>query len=195
MKCPHCGALNKNGAKFCKSCGSSLSTESLAYQDKFGSKKDVSNSKSSGISRNILIVCVTVIILAIIVAGAYIYINSDDNADGNVVVNNDNQGSVNTQPTWHLVDSCTGSGSGFDYYSLPEGKLKVKISAFPIKNYATNSLCASSSTGDSVSVDWGSNSAVETRSDSMTFTSNGGDTLEIEYYETVNWKVEIYKYY
>lgn len=79
-------------------------------------------------------------------------------------------------------------------YDLPEGKIKVKISAFPIKNYATNSLSASSSTGDSVSVEWGSKSAVETKSDSMTFDSTGGDMLSINYYETVNWEVKIYQY-
>ena len=122
--------------------------------------------------------------------------SNDSEDDENVAVSDNNQGSVNTESTksWNLVDTLTGSGSGVDTYALPQGKIKVKISAYPIKNYATNHLTATSTSGDSVSVDWGSKSAVETRYDSMTFDSTGGDTLNIDYYETVDWKVEIYKY-
>lgn len=109
--------------------------------------------------------------------------------------NSVNNAQVNTNSkSWKLVDTYSGSGTGIETYDLPEGKIKVKISAFPIKNYATNSLSASSSTGDSVSVEWGSKSAVETKSDSMTFDSTGGDMLSINYYETVNWEVKIYQY-
>ena len=48
--------------------------------------------------------------------------------------------------------------------------------------------------GESVGVDWGPNSAVETRSNSMTFTSSSSKVFTIKYYETVSWKVEFYRY-
>lgn len=209
MKCPHCNTLNKEGAKFCKNCGKPINNESLAYKDKFGDSK-VNNStpvssESSKSNSNILIICVTVIICAVIIAGAFVYINSNDsNAidnsnNGESVSTSDNQSSDNSvnevqSKSWKSIGSFSGSGTGLKSYSLPEGKIKVEISAHPIKNYATNHLYAYSTTGDSVGVDWGSKSAVETRSDSMTFDSTGGDTLDIDYYETVSWNVDIYQY-
>ena len=96
--------------------------------------------------------------------------------------------------SWVSIGSYSGSGSGSESITVPEGKIKVELSAYPIKNYATNHLYVTSSSGDSGGVDWGSNSAVETRSDSFTFTSKGSETLDIDYYETVSWEVEIYKY-
>ena len=43
----------------------------------------------------------------------------------------------------------------------------VKITAYPIKNYATNHLYVSGSNGQSAGVDWGSRSAVASRYDSL----------------------------
>lgn len=96
--------------------------------------------------------------------------------------------------SWTSIGSYSGSGSGSKSVTVPAGKIKVELSAYPIKNYATNHLYVTSSSGSSGGVDWGSTSAVETRSDSFTFTSSGSETLNIEYYETVSWNVEIYKY-
>lgn len=96
--------------------------------------------------------------------------------------------------SWQSIGSYSGSGSGSESVKVPKGKIMVKLSAYPIKNYATNHLYVTSSTGDSGGVDWGSESPVETRSDSFTFTSKGSETLDIEYYETVSWEVEIFKY-
>ena len=67
-------------------------------------------------------------------------------------------------------------------------------SAYPIKNYATNHLTVSGSNGESGGVDWGSKSAVETRSDSFTYTSDTSETFTIDYYETVSWEVEFLRY-
>lgn len=212
MKCPHCNTLNKEGAKFCKNCGKAINNESLAYKDKFADSKvktpaSVSSTESSKSNNNILIICVTVIICAVIIAGALVYMNSNDSSDSNTVDNsNGDSGSVsNSQSSsntvsqsapksWKLIDSFSGSGTGSESYSIPAGKIKVKISAYPIKNYATNHLYVSSTTGNSAGVDWGSKSAVETRYDSMTFTSSGGDAIDIDYYETVSWNVDVYQY-
>ena len=95
---------------------------------------------------------------------------------------------------WTSVGSYSGSGTGHESVSVPAGQIRVELSAYPIKNYATNHLYVTSSSGDSGGVDWGSTSAVETRSDSFTFTSSSSQTLSIDYYETVEWNVEIYRY-
>lgn len=94
---------------------------------------------------------------------------------------------------WVTVDTYSGSGSGSESITIPAGKIMVKLSAYPIKNYATNHLYVTGSNGESGGVDWGSTSAVETKSDSFTYNSNSPETFTIEYYETVNWEVEILK--
>ncbi|MGV8132605.1 MAG: zinc ribbon domain-containing protein, partial [Methanobrevibacter sp.] len=43
-------------------------------------------------------------------------------------------------------------------------------------------------------VDWGSRSAVASRYDSLTYESSSSETFNIDYYETVSWSVEFYKY-
>ncbi|MBP3226608.1 MAG: zinc ribbon domain-containing protein, partial [Methanobrevibacter sp.] len=96
--------------------------------------------------------------------------------------------------SWESIGSYSGSGSGSKTISVPEGKIMVKLSAYPIKNYATNHLYVSGSNGESGGVDWGSKSAVETRSDSFTYTSSSEETFTIDYYETVSWEVEFYRY-
>jgi FlaG/FlaF family flagellin (archaellin) len=96
--------------------------------------------------------------------------------------------------SWESIGSYSGSGSGSQTIEVPEGKIMVKLSAYPIKNYATNHLYVSGSNGESGGVDWGSKSAVETRSDSFTYTSSSSEVFTIDYYETVSWEVEFYRY-
>ncbi len=49
-----------------------------------------------------------------------------------------------------------GSFSGSKTISVPAGQIKIEISAYPIKNYATNHLTISGSNGESTGVYWGS---------------------------------------
>jgi hypothetical protein len=92
------------------------------------------------------------------------------------------------------IGSYSGSGSGSKTIDVPDGTIKVELSAYPIKNYATNHLYVTGSNGRSGGVDWGSTSAVETRSDSFTYTSSSSQTFTIDYYETVSWQVNFYRY-
>lgn len=96
--------------------------------------------------------------------------------------------------SWESIGSYSGSGSGSESIKTPAGKIKIELSAYPIKNYATNHLYVTGSNGESAGVDWGSTSAVETRSDSLTYTSSSEETFDIDYYETVSWEVNIYRY-
>ena len=101
---------------------------------------------------------------------------------------------VSDVKSWVSIGSYSGTGSGTKTITVPSGKILVKLSAYPVKNYATNHLYVSGSNGESGGVDWGSKSAVETRSDSFTYTSSSSETFTIDYYETVSWNVEFYSY-
>lgn len=210
MKCSKCNFENKDGAKFCTKCGSTL-----PQVDK------KSGSGNSNGSKNIII---ALVVIALILAGsiAFLTFNStfdsvlgdlnplskgsdnvqaDDNADNDSAVDEseDDASSKSTKKIekpkeWVSIGSYSGSGSGSKTVSVPEGKIMVKLSAYPIKNYATNHLYVSGSNGESGGVDWGSKSAVETRSDSFTYTSSSEEIFTIDYYETVSWEVEFFRY-
>ena len=210
MKCSKCNYENKDGAKFCTKCGSTLPQ----IDKKSGS------AKSSG-SKNIII---ALVVIALILAGsiAFLTFNStfdsvlgdlnplnmasdnvpvEDNADNDTAVEeaDDDASTKSTKQVekskeWVSIGSYSGSGSGSQSISVPEGKIMVKLSAYPIKNYATNHLYVSGSNGESGGVDWGSKSAVETRSDSFTYTSSSEEIFTIDYYETVSWEVEFFRY-
>ena len=201
MKCKNCGFENKKGAKFCTKCGSPLEVVPASPQN-------------SNNSKYIIIALVAIII---VLAGAIGYFAlggagesndvspADDSVDSEDSSSDVDTQSVSSSPkststvaseskSWVSIGSYSGSGSGSQTIEVPEGKIMVKLSAYPIKNYATNHLYVSGSNGMSGGVDWGSTSAVETRSDSFTYTSSSSEIFTIDYYETVSWNVEFYRY-
>lgn len=205
MKCSSCGYENKSNAKFCTKCGGSLvKTEQSAQAS----------------SSNNLKYIIAILVVVIVVLGAsigYFALNSNsgsvqDATDSQVNESSAAQSDAETPSTdvvssqktttkpvedsksWKSIGSYSGSGSGLETISVPPGKIMVKLSAYPIKNYATNHLYVTGSNGESGGVDWGSKSAVETRSDSFTYTSSSSETFNIDYYETVNWEVEFFIY-
>lgn len=200
MKCSKCGFENKNSAKFCSKCGQSL--------DQPVPKKEGSNSK-------VIIAALVIIILVLAVTIGYFALNN--NTQSSVSQSQPSSGSQNTSSVsnggdsqqttsqsssssssaskeWKLIGTYSGSGSGSQSISVPAGQIMIKLSAYPIKNYATNHLYVTGSNGESAGVDWGSNSAVATRSNSLSYTSSSPQTFTIDYYETVSWQVEFYRY-
>ncbi len=203
MICKNCGFDNKKGAKFCTKCGSALAHD----------KGD--NSKY------LIIALIAIIVILAGVIG-YFALSGGDSAqdsgasqsvasqsDESVSGSDDSDSDAKTKSvsssksstskaseskSWESIGSYSGSGSGSQTIEVPEGKIMVKLSAYPIKNYATNHLYVSGSNGESGGVDWGSKSAVETRSDSFTYTSSSSEVFTIDYYETVSWEVEFYRY-
>ena len=191
MKCNECGFENKDTAKFCSKCGKPL-----------GMPPKPENKNNS----KIIIAALVIIILILAVSIGYFvltnnsqgsHVQSASSNNVNKAPNNNSQQAPSTQSNqqkeWKLIGSYSGSGSGSQSISVPPGEIMVKISAFPIKNYATNHLHVNGA-GQSVGVDWGSTSAVETRSDSITFNLSSQQTFTIDYYETVSWQVEFYRY-
>jgi cytoskeletal protein RodZ len=211
MKCSKCGFENKDKAKFCTKCGNSLAVQNTE------SMPDKPNN-----SKYLIIALIAVIIILAGTIGYFALSNnsdavqtnddsqSTDSDDVSSVESSDEDESdsaktesisssktsakVEDSKDWVSIGSYSGSGSGSETINVPAGKIMVKLSAYPIKNYATNHLYVSGSNGESGGVDWGSKSAVETRSDSFTYTSSSEEVFTIDYYETVNWNVEFFRY-
>lgn len=207
MKCNKCGFENKDSAKFCTKCGENLEVKPQTADSAPSSK---SNSKY-------IILALVVVIIILVGSIGYFVGTMDSGTDQSSQSSSDaanttsqasessSSGSSNSQSTsssssssesksWESIGSYSGSGSGSQTINVPAGQIMVKLSAYPIKNYATNHLYVSGSNGQSGGVDWGSHSDVETRSDSFTFTSSSSETFTIDYYETVSWQVEFYRY-
>ncbi|WP_405293735.1 zinc-ribbon domain-containing protein [Methanobrevibacter sp.] len=205
MKCSKCGFENKDKSKFCTKCGNSLAQVHT---------ENASNKSNS--SKYVIIALIAVIVVLVATIG-YFALNSNSNSvqsgdDSQSAASQEVQSvedssddsdsakttSVSTSESkskeWVSIGSYSGSGSGSKTIKVPEGKIKVELSAFPIKNYATNHLYVTGTNGESGGVDWGSTSAVETRSDSFTYKSSSEEEFTIDYYETVSWEVEFYRY-
>ena len=196
MKCDKCGHENKGTAKFCSKCGNPMNSIPTG-----------TDSSKSDNSKSVIIVLIIVIIVLVGVVGYFAFNsnfdlgsndNSDDSQSDSSLDSSDNESpkttTVSKSKSWESIGSYSGSGSGSQTIKVPEGKIKVELTSFPIKNYATNHLYVSGSNGKSGGVDWGPESAVESRSDSFTYTSDSEETFTIDYYETVSWNVEFYRY-
>lgn len=202
MKCKNCGFENKSTAKFCTKCGAPIN--------------EVKTPVSSGSSNNTKYVIIALVVVILVLVGTLSYVtlalNHDDTSgssqnNASVSSSQSSEDNPQTEPvsssqspssseskSWELIGSYSGSGSGSQTISVPAGQIMIKLSAYPIKNYATNHLYVRGSNGESGGVDWGSHSDVETRSDSFSYTSSSPQTFTIDYYETVSWQVEFYRY-
>ena len=208
MKCSKCGYENKDTSKFCTKCGSSLSPH-----------VETSISQNNNKFNSIIVILIIIIVILCVAIGYFVYQTnfdernevSQDNASQEVAKSDvsENKSNVKTQEvdsekastsqisdskSWESIGVYSGSGSGSETINVPEGRILVKLSAYPIKNYATNYLYVTGSNGESGGVDWGSKSVVETRSDSFEYTSSSQEVFTIDYYETVNWEVEFFRY-
>ncbi len=186
MKCKSCGYENKDGAKFCTNCG-----EELVY------KKTKTNTNKA----NLIIILITIVVIAAIIGVAAYMIYGNNNSDETYQLNNSNDSVAteisNSQASakeWKSIGSFSGSGTGSKTISIPAGQIRIDLTSFPIKNYADNHLYVSGSNGESAALDWNSHSDVASKSDSISFISNSQTTFTIDYYETVSWNVEVYKY-
>lgn len=205
MFCPKCGKAIKDDAKFCKYCGTQISKNNQSVNVNSDASYD---SKSNNTKILVVAIVVAAIVLVALVFAA-LSLTSDNNGDDAKAVEANNESSVvvtsssssssqsssvSAEKSWVSVGSFSGSGSGSQSISVPSGQIRIDISAFPIKNYATNHLYLTGSNGESAGVDWGSTSAVASKSDSVSFTSSSTTTFTIDYYETESWSVEVYRY-
>jgi hypothetical protein len=92
MRCPKCDSENSDTAKFCKKCGNPLSKSEMTHETVINSISE----KNTGGDDKTKIIIVALIIVAIVLAGALIYIYGFGNAQSNdsQVQSDDNQQSV-----------------------------------------------------------------------------------------------------
>ncbi|MBQ2961574.1 zinc ribbon domain-containing protein [Methanobrevibacter sp.] len=92
--CPNCGAENADSAKFCKQCGHGLMANS-PIKDNYvnagidpsarvndnsnNSINNSSNSKSD--NKNLIIICLTIVIAALLIAGALVMFSNNNASD------------------------------------------------------------------------------------------------------------------
>ena len=75
MRCPNCDSENNEGAKFCKKCGSPLRKKEMSHESVINS---VNNKSSDNTTKYII---VALIVIAVVLAGAFIYIYGFANHD------------------------------------------------------------------------------------------------------------------
>lgn len=209
MFCPKCGKAIKDDAKFCKYCGTQVSKNNQSVHVKSDTSSDSKNNNNTKILAVAIVVAAIVLVALVFTALSLTSDNGGDDAkaveankESSVAVTSSSSSSssssqsssASAEKSWVSVGSFSGSGSGSQTISVPSGEIRIDISAFPIKNYATNHLYLTGSNGESAGVDWGSTSAVASKSDSLSFTSSSTTTFTIDYYETESWSVEVYKY-
>lgn len=208
MFCPKCGKAIKDDSKFCKYCGATISKNNQKSNAEYNSRFHIPKDNDKNDNKNMKIFAVVVVIALIILVallGIVLSDNSEDTDDEMAVESNNKSNttqsvsltSSNEQAqitkSWVSIGSFSGSGSGSQSISIPEGQIRIDITAHPIKNYVTNYLHVSGSHGQA-SLDWGPNSEVTSKSDSISFTSSSPSTFTIDYLETSSWNVEVYKY-
>ena len=89
--CPDCGAENADTAKFCKQCGHALSANSpikdnyvstgidpsAKANDNSFSSQSSNNSNSKSDNKNLIIICLTIVMCALLVAGALVMFSNN----------------------------------------------------------------------------------------------------------------------
>lgn len=106
MICPYCGCTNNDSAKFCKKCGKSLSPANSNEESSDSQYQHTLNESSGKSSKNLIIICITVIICTALIVGSVLFIsysdngtndNSNVNSSANVVSDSVNQSSDNNK--------------------------------------------------------------------------------------------------
>ena len=143
MICPYCGTKNNKHANVCKKCGKSLNPISTMKKEQLDSSYNNSNdinseeiNKSSIFnSKNLIIICVTVIVCIGLIMGSvlYIYSNNHGTNDTNNLTNNDknltddsvNQTNIdnkNSQDTSYTHTTETETSSNYNNIKIISGK-------------------------------------------------------------------------
>ena len=69
MRCPKCDSENNDSAKFCKKCGTPLKKKTMSHESMINSM----NEKSGGDNTTKYII-IALIVVAVVLAGAFVYI-------------------------------------------------------------------------------------------------------------------------
>ena len=142
--CPNCGLENSDSAKFCKNCGTSLKVNRPIKDDyvatgndptarvnnsNFGSPNN-NNSKSD--NKNLIIICLTVVICAILIAGALVLFSSNDNSDNDSDILSDSASLNGSNSVENVNDSSNDESSPVETPTKPveSNNMKTQSGSF-----------------------------------------------------------------
>lgn len=123
MICPECGTRNDDDAKYCEKCG-----------------RQLKGKKSGGMSntvKGLIIVCFVLVCLLGVAAGFLMQpdqqpkVATDNQTDNTVETPQDNT----YQPTWHKIDSFSGSVDDYRSFTTQGDKFKITFSSVPMITY------------------------------------------------------------
>lgn len=205
--CSECGSSNKDDASFCEKCGSSLK-ENIRSDFNNNNKLNEDYEKSSR-NKNIVIVALIVIIVAVSVGFATYAVMSNNNQGVSVADNLSHDQTHQQQvtqksssPTWHLIKTAHGgpNENSIDSQSITvntNGKVKVVISGMPIENYVNNYANGNiqGSASGNVGLSWGATDDTVLQSDSFEGGNGGTVTINLNYFNMDYWDLEVYDYY
>lgn len=100
MKCPSCQSENSESAKFCKKCGQPLEKKTIDHESMINSMSGAKKSEGDNTTK---IIIIALAVIAVVLAGAFIYIyssgNSTDSNDASNVQADKNTSQVQDNPT------------------------------------------------------------------------------------------------
>ena len=156
--CPDCGAENADSAKFCKNCGHALNANrpikdnyvntgidpSARVNDNSNSSNSNINSNSKSDNKNLIIICLTIVICALLIAGAISASLNSDSVEN--VSNSDTSAQATQENTPQIYSGSFSTGSSASdkthctvYVGSEHAGEKVKISVLYLNDgYALN---------------------------------------------------------
>ena len=94
MKCPNCQSENSDTAKFCKKCGTALNDEPSGPNSHESMVQSMNNEKSKNNTTKIIIIALAIV--AVVLAGAFIYMFSTGDSQASDSNNHADSASQNT---------------------------------------------------------------------------------------------------
>lgn len=105
MICPSCKTENNEGAKFCKKCGAPLEQKTINHESMINS---MSKDKSDNTTK---IIIVALIVVAVVLAGAFVYLQSSGHDSQNQATSASQSSSSNAQPSGSVQPDKTAQSS------------------------------------------------------------------------------------
>lgn len=134
--CPNCGAENADSAKFCKNCGHVLGANrpikddyvntGIDPSDKRNENSNINSNNSKSDNKNLIIICLTIVICALLIAGAMVMF-SNGNANDDVL---SDSASLNSDSVDDASDSETSTQATQESYpTIQSGSFSTGSSA------------------------------------------------------------------
>lgn len=89
MRCSNCNTENSDTAKFCKKCGAPLSEATINHETMINS---MSNTKAKSDDNTTKIIIIALAVVAVVLAGAFIYLYGAGHSDANDSASGSNSG-------------------------------------------------------------------------------------------------------